>query len=458
MAQKWWVLASVACGTFMATLDSSVVNIALPTLTKELNAELYQVKWVIIVYLLVITCLVLPFGRLSDLKGRKRTLQLGYLVFLLGSFLCSLAHSIVGLILFRSIQGVGASMLMANGPAVITAAFCSQDRGAALGTLAMVVSAGLIAGPSIGGLLITHFGWESIFWLNIPVGLMGTYLVKKFVENDEPGKSALPFDWVGTFLQCLLLIILIVIFDPPGVSILGFSLDLFSRMILGVVAIILTTIFIKVESTVVSPLFDLSLLKIKPFLTANFAGLLTFVSYSAVSVLMPFYLEECLRLEPKSAGLFMTAIPLTVFAIAPISGRLSDRFGSQELSILGTFIGALGLFLMSGVVGSGITESSSFLSVLLGLGSIGLGLGLFQSPNNNTIMGSVHVSKVGVASAFLATTRNLGLVIGTGLSTSLFAWKFSVTSHFLDALHTTLFVSGCVALLAMIICFGKKQQ
>ena len=159
MTPKWWVLASVACGTFMATLDSSIVNIALPTLTKELGQDLYRVKWVVIVYLLVITCSLLPLGRLSDQKGRKPVFQIGYFVFILGSALCGLAPQLGWLVVFRAIQGVGASMLMANGPAIITATFLSRERGAALGTLAMVVSAGLVSGPSIGGFLITHLGW-----------------------------------------------------------------------------------------------------------------------------------------------------------------------------------------------------------------------------------------------------------------------------------------------------------
>ncbi|MBI4925657.1 MAG: MFS transporter, partial [Bdellovibrio sp.] len=157
----------------MATLDSSIVNIALPTLTKALTAELYQIKWVIVIYLLVITCLLLPLGRVSDQYGRKKTLLLGFSVFTLGSMLCGFSFNLLTLLGSRMVQAIGAAMLMANGPAVITHSFPSGERGKALGTLAMVVSAGLISGPSIGGLLITTFGWPSIFFVNVPFGVLG---------------------------------------------------------------------------------------------------------------------------------------------------------------------------------------------------------------------------------------------------------------------------------------------
>src|SRR5687768_13126935 len=197
MPQKWWVLATVACGTFMATLDSSIVNIALPTLTKTLGSDLYRIKWVVIIYLLVITCLLLPFGRLSDQYGRKGIFQAGFLLFTLASTLCGLSPNLDGLLLFRGLQGVGAAMLMSNGPAIITAAFPSNERGKALGTLAMVVSAGLVTGPSLGGFLITHLGWRSIFLVNLPVGLAGILLAQQFIPKDHGTRLKAPFDWAG---------------------------------------------------------------------------------------------------------------------------------------------------------------------------------------------------------------------------------------------------------------------
>jgi EmrB/QacA subfamily drug resistance transporter len=457
MAHKWWVLSAVACGTFMATLDSSIVNIALPTLTKSLDTDLYRIKWVVIAYLLVITCLLLPFGRLSDQYGRKKIFQMGFLVFTLGSACCGLAPNLGFLLLSRFIQGLGASMLMANGPAIITTTFPASERGKALGTLAMVVSAGLVTGPSIGGLLITTLGWRSIFLVNIPVGILGMILVYHYVPPEQEPKAAAPFDWAGALLQMILLFSFIIVVDPPSISISGSTPFPVSRILMGILTVIFGAIFVKVELEAKAPLFDLSLLKIRTFWTANLASLLTFISYSSLSVLMPFFLEEVLHLTPDKAGLFMTAIPLTIFVVAPISGRLSDKLGSQELSFIGAMVGALGLFFMSGAFGLGIHEHVSRAAIVMGLCSIGLATGLFQSPNNNSIMAVVPSSKLGVASALLATVRNLGLVAGTGLATGLFAWRQQSHGDFVEALHFTFFIAGLVALGAMVASLGKKR-
>ena len=457
MSSKWWILTAVACGTFMSTLDSSIVNIALPTLTKDLQTDLYLIKWVVIVYLLVITCLLLPFGRLSDQYGRKNIFQLGFIVFTAGSALCGISPSLNWLIASRALQGVGASMLMSNSPAIITAGFPANERGKALGTLAMVVSAGLVSGPSIGGFLVAHFGWRSIFLVNIPIGILGILLVNRFVAADAFRVAKAPFDWAGTFLQTILLLSLMVLVDPPSISVSGTDPVPVSRVVVGIFTLVFGALFLKVESDARAPLFDLSLLKIRTFWTANLASFFTFVAYSGLTVLMPFFLEEMLAFSPDKAGLYMTAIPLTIFVIAPISGRISDRLGSQELSFIGATICALALFLMGGLFGPGINPDMSRLKILLGLVSVGLAMGLFQSPNNNAIMSSVPPVKLGVASALIATIRNLGFVAGTGLSTGLFAYKQEMGASYVSALHFTFIVAGIVSVLAMIASLGKRR-
>ena len=458
MAKRWWILAAVACGTFMATLDSSIVNIALPTLTKELSSDLYRVKWVVILYLLIITCLLLPFGRLSDQLGRKRVFQTGYLTFTLGSVLCSFAPNLGFLVAARVVQGIGAAMLMANGPAIITAAFPADGRGGALGTMSMVVSAGLISGPSLGGLLISAFGWRSIFLINVPFGIAGFFMVQHFLDKDRKPERNVPFDWLGAVLQSVLLISLIVLFDPPTLSFAGAGAGRISRWILGTITASLAALFIGVESRAAAPLFDLSLMKIQTFWTANLAALLTFVAFSAVTVLMPFFLEQAMHLPTHATGALMTAVPLTILIVAPVSGRLSDRLGGKGLSVAGSLIGALALLSMAGVFGAGITETMSTHSIALALASIGLAMGLFQSPNNNAIMGAVPINKIGVASAFLATIRNLGLVIGTGLATGIFTWRMDIThGNFVHSLHFTHLLAAGVAGLATIASFGKKE-
>ncbi len=422
-----------------------------------MGTYLNQVKWVIIIYLLIVTCFILPFGRLSDMYGRKKIFQLGFLIFTMGSLFCGLSMGLMDLILFRGVQALGAAMLMANGPAIIASTFPPHERGTALGTMAMVVSAGLISGPSIGGLLITHLGWRSIFLINIPIGLAGMGLVYHHMPKDHNLRLKVPFDWAGSFLQSILLLSFIIIFDPPNISVSGSMPLLVSRWAILGVTLILAAVFFKVESDAKAPLIDFSLIKNRVFWTANLASFLTFVSFSSVSVLMPFFLEEVLQYTPDTAGALMTAIPLTIFVVAPISGRLSDRFGSRELSFAGAFIGALCLFVMAGSFGLGMHREVSQLGILVALCSTGLAIGLFQSPNNNAIMGAVPQSKLGVASAILATIRNLGLVTGTGLATGLFSWRLNTTSDYVGSLHFTHFAAGLIGIGAMLASLGKGK-
>jgi len=446
MSRKSWVLMTVACGTFMATLDSSIVNIALPTLTKALSTDLRSIKWVVIVYLLTITCTLLPFGRLSDLYGRQRVFQSGFLIFIVGSALCGASTDLTYLILSRIFQGMGASMLMANGPAIITAAFERKQRGKALGVLSMVVSLGLVSGPSVGGFLIHNFGWRSIFWVNLPIGLLG-FVFAHWRLDREMGKSHPgPFDWGGAFLQFILLLSFIFLVDPPTLNAFGSRPFEISVWILALLVFVLGRIFYEVERQVPEPILDFSLFKIRTFAAANLANFLNFVAYSSLLVLMPFYLEEVLDLSPNQAGVLMSAIPLTVFIVAPVSGYLADRFGTRGLSVVGGSISSIVLLSMAGLFGSGFTESTIHPFVLLGLCLVGFASGLFQSPNNVALMSSIPQDKLGVASALMATIRNLGLVTGTGLAAKVFSWKHAETGDFVKAFHAALWVAGILSL------------
>jgi MFS family permease len=277
-----------------------------------------------------------------------------------------------------------------------------------------------------------------------------------FVDTEE--KVRLPFDWVGAILQMIFLLSFIIMFDPPNISVSGSLPFALPRWILFLITAVFGAIFLKVESDAPAPLLDIALMKSKVFWTANLAGFLTFVAYSSVTVLMPFFLEVVMRFNPETAGIFMTAIPLTVFVVAPISGRLSDRVGSHGLSSLGALVGAVALLVMSGAFGMGIHEKISNAGIVLFLCSIGLATGLFQSPNNNAIMGAVPTAKLGVASAMLATIRNLGLVTGTGLATSLFSWRMTKTHNFVTSLHFTHTIAALIGIGAVIAALAKGRS
>lgn len=458
MVHKWRILLAVACGTFMATLDASIVNLALPTLTKEFFTDLGQVKWVIIVYHLMITCLLMPFGKLSDLIGRKKVFIFGFLVFTIGSAFCSVSGQLFWLIFSRAFQAVGAAALMANGPAIIASAFPARERGKALGTLAMFVSAGLISGPAIGGFLIQSLGWESIFAVNIPIGIIGILITLRSIPSDSHKRHhAVPFDWAGALIQSLFLVLFMVAFDPPDISVSGSQPLSISRWLALTLAFIVLGIFIQVESQTDNPLVDFSIFKNRTFFTGTLSLYFIFVAYSAFAVLIPFFLEEVSGYATNRVGVFMTLIPLMILIIAPLSGRLSDRLGSQELSVAGALVAALALFTMAGAFGKGLTEESKPSSIIILLCSIGIAMGLFQSPNNNAIMGSIPQEKLGTASALVGAMRNLGLVTGAGLATGIFSWNFNLSDEFVPSMQVALMAAAVFGLIATVVSFSKRK-
>jgi len=458
MQKKWWVLLAVASGTFMATLDTSVINISLPRLNDYFTTDLTHTKWVVLIYLLFITSLLLPFGRISDQYGRKKIFSCGFLVFTIGSFLCGISQTLFFLIFSRIIQALGASMLMANGPAVITGTFPAQERGRALGLLATAAGSGLIIGPSLGGWLIDSFDWQIIFFINIPIAIFSLILVFRFLQKDILPKKTLKFDWSGAILQSIILSGLLLIFDPP--SILFSGEEIFSstfRITMGIIIFFLTYAFIQIELKAAQPLFDFTLFQHKTFLNSNIAGFLFFLSYSSAFVLMPFFLIDAYSLTEVQAGLFMTAIPAIMLLSAPLSGRLSDRWGSRWLTGVGSLLNTLTLVFMGGISWTGIQKSTSPTTLIILLGSIGLALGLFQSPNNNAIMSSVPSQKLGTASALIATARNLGLVIGTALATALFSWKQYEGFSQIEAIHFSFKIAAIFGLMCVGVCFFKKS-
>lgn len=410
---KWWVLATVGVGVLMATLDASIVNIALPTILEDLNTNLLFVQWVLEAYLLAITVLLLPFGRLSDIVGRKRVYSAGFLIFVLGSGLSGFSRTAEELIAFRVLQAVGAAMILANGFAIVTAVFPPWQRGTALGSLGTVVAAGFALGPTVGGLLIDSLGWPWIFYVNVPIGIIGTtaawVILNERVLSGGRRQSPQRFDFAGAVLSVLALLALLMALT------LGPEVGWISPLVLllGAAFVLLTAAFFVVEARLEQPLVDLSLFRRRTFTAGNVAGIMAFLAISANAFLMPFYLQLVQGYSPLQAGLLLTPTALVLAVVAPISGWLSDRIGARILSSVGLAINGVALLLLGS-----LSVDASYTQVLYWLLLLGFGQGMFQAPNNSSVMGDVPRDRLGIGSGILSMVRNLGQVVGLAVSAS----------------------------------------
>lgn len=457
---RWIILANVSVATFMSTLDSSIVNVALPTISANLQTELSVLQWVITAYLLVISSLLPVFGRVADLVGRKRIFTLGFLVFTLGSLLCGLATNIWFLIATRVLQAIGASMLMANSSAIITTAFPPQERGRALGLTGTVVALGNLSGPAIGGLLLGIASWRSIFLINIPIGILGYWASQVILPTDQAKKQEETFDTFGAVFFAAGMIS--VLFALNNGQDWGWSS---SPIVFGLIlGTLLLFSFIFNETKVNHPLIDLSLFRNRPFLIGNLSGFLSFIAMFSNTMLMPFYLQHILHFQASQVGLFMAAFPLTMAITAPLSGRTSDRIGPVVLTTTGLLMTSLGLFYLASV-----TATSTAWQILPGPLLMGIGAGLFQSPNNSSVMSSVPKPKLGTAGGISALVRNVGMVVGTALAVTLFENRqeaflrgipnpdqIQQTLAFMSAYHTVMYTGASIALIAAFISLNRK--
>lgn len=456
LVQRRLILFSVAIGTFMGALDTSIINIALPTMSKYFNTPFSRLEWVVMAYLLIISSLLLTYGRLGDMYGHKQIYITGFIIFTIGSFLCGISPTIGALILFRVLQAVGAGMLMSMGPAIVTIITPPNKRGKALGVTAVAVSVALTTGPILGGLLTSKFGWQSIFFVNIPVGIIGTIFAYKTIPAGEKREKQ-TFDIKGSLLIFLTLVT--ILFPLNYAETLGWD----NPIILGllIAGVLMFAIFVYVESNTEYPAVDLTLFKNRLFTMSNISSLLNFLAQFSVILILPFYLQQLRGLTPSAAGLMLIPMPLTTMLVAPFSGSLSDRIDSRYISSAGMGIAALGILQLSF-----LNATTSNGAIALALITFGLGLGMFQTPNNSAIMGAVPNNRRGIASSLLATMRNIGMVLGIAISGAIFNGRINSLTHslsnkgitgvtlkteaFLGGLHTTFLVGVLFALIGMI--------
>jgi EmrB/QacA subfamily drug resistance transporter len=392
----------------MSALDSSVVNTILPVLRDYFKSDVASVEWAVVVYLLVVSSLLLTFGRLGDLRGHKGMYAGGFLIFVTASAACGLAPSVAVLVTARTVQAIGAAMLFANAPAILTRSFPPQQRGQALGLQAMMTYLGLTVGPSLGGWLTQAISWRAVFYINVPVGLLAFTLSLVFIPAEKPGAAHVErFDWSGALLFSAGLVALLLGLNQ------GNAWGWTSPAVLScaAAALILLGGFLRIEGRMPSPMLDLSLFRQRVFSASTASAVLNYVCLYCVTFLMPFYLLQGRGLNPAQAGLLLTAQPIIMAISAPISGALSDRIGSRLLSTLGMLVMAAGLFLLST-----LQPDSSNGAILAGLAITGLGTGIFISPNTSALMGSAPLQRQGIASGILATARSVGMVLGVGLA------------------------------------------
>ena len=410
---KWVVFAILAVGIFMATLDSSIVNISLPSIATYFGVPLSgAIEWVIIIYLVVIAGVLLTIGRLADMIGRKLIWATGLAIFTIGSVLSGASLSLGMLIAARGLQGLGGALIMAISPAMLTSAFPASERGRALGMNAVIVALGVSVGPTLGGVITEHFTWRWIFYVNVPLGIIGFIatlrILKERMRKGQQGR----FDPLGAIFLAIGLVALTM-----GLS-FGQEWGWNSPLLIGtlVVSVITLTIMVIVEHRVPYPIIDFSLLRRRVFLSANVSLVLSFLALFAVSFLMPFYLEELRGLSVEQAGLLLTPLPLTIAVLAPFTGSLADRFGTRWLAAGGLAIACIGLFFISQ-----LNAQSSIWDIIWRLVLIGVGQAMFQSPNNSALMGAAPRGQQGSASGFLATGRVVGQSVSVALAGAIFA-------------------------------------
>jgi len=461
---KWLILGAVMLGAFMGPVDASIVNTVLPDITGYFKTDISIAQWVPTVYLVTISCLILLYGRLGDMVGYKRIFLTGLAAFVVASILCGSSQGIWMLIVFRGLQGLAAGLLMAVGYAIITAAFPPFERGRAMGIYAISIAAGLGLGPTFGGLIAQYLSWHYVFFINVPIGIAALIWGSRVIPKSatKPGQH---LDVAGA-LTALVFLSSLLLYANQGES-WGWTAPR-SLALVGT-AVVFGALFYWIERTSKQPMLNLALFSNRRFRYASTSTLLSFVALYAIVFLTPFYLTFVLHFSVLKVGLALIASPLATMVVAPVSGAMSDRSGTRIFAVAGMCIAAVGLYLMSG-----LNASHDVWDVVWRLAIIGIGLGMFQSPNNSEIMGSVPPWHLGIASGIIAAMRNVGMVIGIAIAGAVLynLAPFTVTAEpgsftpsqlqeFLRGLHWA-FISGAViaaaAAVTSVLAAERKNQ
>src|SRR5713101_4283516 len=426
MEYKWVVLTVTTVGIFMATLDASIIIVGLPTVVSDLKTNIVIGIWIITIYRLAITVLLVTIGRVADLFGRVRLYTWGFAIFTLGSLLSGLSPTAEFLLAFRLVQGTGAALLFVNGVAIVADAFAGTGQlGKGIGLNQVAINAGTITGYTLSGILIVTpiIGWRSIFLVNIPVGIFGTYWSRKRLREISAPATNEEFDIPGavTFSAAITTLLL-------GLTTGG--LDSPSTILLLLTSLVLTIIFLSIERRSKSPVIDLSLFKNRIFTTGNLSNLFSGLAFASLAFVMTLYFQLVRGYSPYVAGLALIPLEATLLIVGPTSGSLSDKYGARGLSTLGLSIASIGFIMMSG-----LNIDTPYIQIAIRLSLVGFGIGLFRSPNASSVMGAVPPSRRGIASGIRVLVINTSIVgsipFATAMMTSVIPYKtlISLTSN-----------------------------
>jgi len=417
---KRMVLIIATTGSFLTPFMMSSLNIALPTIQKDFAADAVLLSWIATSYLLATAIFLVPIGKIADIYGRNRMYRWGILIFTLVSFASGLVPNIELLILMRILQGIGGSMMMTTGMALLTSVFPPQERGKALGFNVSAVYIGLSLGPFLGGILTQSFGWRSIFLIIAPLGLIVTFLIFKYLKYEWADAKEEKLDIPGSLIYALTLVAIVY-----GSSLLP-QLTGFMLMLCGIPGFIL---FVKRQLTVSNPVFEVRLFKNnRVFAFSNVAALINYSGTTAVTFLLSLYLQYIKNMTPQQAGSLLIIQPIVQALLSPYAGRLSDKKEPSVISSLGMASTALGLFILTF-----LKQDSPTSLIICALAVLGLGFALFSSPNTNAVMSTIEKRYYGIASASVSTMRLLGQMMSMALATliiSLFVGKNQITPEY----------------------------
>ncbi|NWF95250.1 MAG: MFS transporter [Candidatus Thorarchaeota archaeon] len=421
------LVAATSFGVLLSAMDSSIVNVSLATMEVSFGVGLLEIQWVVLAYLLILTSSMPLTGKFGDRFGKKRVFQAGMAVFVGGSLACALSPSLVVLVTCRGLQAVGASMMAANGLAIVTYFTTNENRGRAIGMNSVVLAAALGLGPVIGGILSQNFGWPSIFLINLPLGAIGFLVVARVIPETERVHEV-RFDSVGAVLFFLALLIFIhAISVSSSVSVIQSLIHLAAGLTVSVV-------FILRERGFSSPIIPVSVLVDRRISTGIVSSILSYMALVPVSLLIPLWLQEAMDLTQSQTGLFLTVHPITISVTGPLAGLLSERIDTRIQSGLGLGLEIVGLVIIALAV-------PNLPLMVAGVIVMGTGLSVFSVSNGNSLMTSAPRNYMGVVSALTNISRTAGFSAGTAMTSAVFTMYFlglSQSLQFFEAYGTGL--------------------